>query len=57
MNGDLHVAGDITSTGDIGCNGVLATHLTVSGTWSSIPGYEKTTFSTYVNGNQYTSQI
>lgn len=38
VNGALHVAGDITGTGDLGCSGVLATHLTVNGTSSSIPG-------------------
>ena len=41
VNGALHVARDVTSTGGVGCSGVLATHLTVSGTGSVIPGFSK----------------
>lgn len=39
VGGALHVTGDITSTCDVGCNGVLATQLTIINVGSSIPGY------------------
>ena len=56
MNGALLVSGDITSTGDIGCTGVLATQLTVSGTGSSIPGYQPTAkYAQTTDAQAYTS--